>query len=211
MRFCAVTSTSIWCCRTFLVIFCGVIFFFGNCFWKPGGAASAAKIMKMMSKTSKTSVKGVMLISAITSVSCLVDAIPMLNLPRCYFKVYAAVASSDHARESSARRSPPTLLSRIELAACRTAWAGCRRWRDSLLRRPGGIEFGRYRRSRIVEGKHFRKLVGRDDHLLIVRFDARLEVVEENHGDNRDCQACCRGNQSFRDAGCDDCRRRVAF
>src|SRR5215469_12681627 len=78
IRMAADTITWIWKWSWFAVTFFGWLLLFGNSFWKPGGAARAARIMKMMSKTSNTSVNGVMLISAITSVSCLADVKPML-------------------------------------------------------------------------------------------------------------------------------------
>src|SRR5581483_1168544 len=73
------------------------------------------------------------------------------------------------------------------------------------------IQVGGNRRAGIVEVQHLGELVGRNDHLLIVVLDARLEVVEKDDRDDGDDQTAGGGDQRFRDAGRDDRRGRVAF
>src|SRR5579872_7100567 len=50
------------------------------------------------------------------------------------------------------------------------------------------VELGRNRSAAVVEVQHFGKLVGGDRHLFGRSLDPRLEVVEENDGDDGDEQ-----------------------
>src|SRR5487761_2654751 len=63
------------------------------------------------------------------------------------------------------------------------------------------VEVRRDRRARVVEVQHLGELIGGHDHVLIERLDPRLEVVEENDGDDRDEQARRGRDQRFRNAG----------
>ena len=68
------------------------------------------------------------------------------------------------------------------------------------------VEVGRNRGARVVEVQHFGHLVGRDDHLLVIGLDARLEIVEEDDRDDGDDKNGRRGDERFRYA----CRNDVS-
>src|SRR5690348_11533046 len=213
MRLFAVTATWIWNCSCLCVIGLLVLLFFGSSFWNPGGAASAARIMKMMSRTSRTSVNGVMLISAITSLSCLADVIPMLVRlynPTSHARCQRFNGRADRPRLRRTARDPAVGTLAAGGSGRLGRGRGRRGGRGTLLR-SGGVQLGGDRRARVVEVEHLGQLVGGDDHLLVVRLDPRLEVVEETHGEDGHQEASCGGDERFGDAGRDDRGGRVAL
>src|ERR1035437_311973 len=87
--------------------------------------------------------------------------------------------------------------------ALRSRGSGLLRFRGRL------VQVGLERGAGVVEVEHFGELVGRDDHLLVVRLDPGLEVVEENNRGDGHEQAGRRGDQRFVDTRRDDGRGRV--
>ena len=116
-------------------------------------------------------------------------------------------------------RTNSTSVNGVMLISAMTSWSCCdessAHGRASRAATCAGfrrlVELGRDRRAGVVEVQHLGELIGRDDHLLVVVLDARLEEVEEHDRDDGDDQTGRGGDQRFGNARRDDGRRRVAL